>query len=45
MGLILLANTRFGVSLDWIEDWWPVAIIAFGGYLAYRAVQEKSESD
>lgn len=45
VGLVLLANTRFGVSLDWIEYWWPVAIIAFGGYLAYKAIQDKSESE
>lgn len=45
IGLILLANTRFGVSLDWIEDWWPLAIVGFGGYLVYKAVQEKSDHD
>ncbi|MFQ5526430.1 MAG: hypothetical protein ACE5GX_09245 [Thermoanaerobaculia bacterium] len=43
VGLILLANTRFGVSLDWIEEWWPLAIVGFGGYLAYKALQEKSD--
>ena len=45
VGLILLANTRFGMSLDWIEDWWPLAIVGFGGYLAFKAVQEKSDSE
>jgi len=39
IGLVLLANTRFGMSLAWIEDWWPLAIVAFGGYLVYRAVR------
>lgn len=42
LGLVLLANTRFGVSLDWIEDWWPAAIVAFGGFLIYRASQESA---
>lgn len=42
LGFVLLLHTRFDVSLDWIEDWWPVALIAFGAYLVYKARQEKS---
>ena len=45
VGLILLANTILGVSLAWIEDWWPLAIVAFGGYLAYKAIQQKSQGE
>ncbi len=45
VGAILLANTRFGVSLDWVEDWWPAAIIGFGGYLVFKAMQEKAGAD
>lgn len=41
LGIVLLMNTRFGVSLEWIEDWWPVAVIGFGGYLIYKAKQER----
>ena len=25
VGLILLLSTQFGVSLAWVEEWWPVA--------------------
>ncbi len=42
IGMILLAHTRFGLSLDWVEQWWPAAIIAFGAYLAYKAIAEKA---
>ncbi|MDX1490722.1 MAG: hypothetical protein R3332_05510 [Pseudohongiellaceae bacterium] len=42
VGLIALSNTRFGISLDWIEDWWPIAPIALGIYLVYGALKEKS---
>ena len=42
IGLVLLANTRFDMSLAWIEDWWPAAIVAFGAYLVYRAIGEKT---
>ena len=41
VGVILLLNTRFGISLDWIEEWWPVALIGFGAYLLAKAVQER----
>lgn len=42
IGLILLSNTLFGASLEWLESWWPVVLVGFGGYLVYRAMQEKS---
>ena len=40
-GFILLLHTRFGVSLDWLEYWWPVAPMLFGAYLVFKAIQEK----
>jgi len=45
VGLVLLGHTRFGASLDWLEEWWPVAIIAFGAYLGYKALREKTASE
>ncbi len=41
VGSVLLAHTRFGVSLDWIEDWWPLALVVFGAYLAFKGWQER----
>ena len=38
---ILLLNTRFGVSLAWVEQWWPVAPMALGVYLVAKAIQER----
>ncbi len=43
LGALLLSNTRFGVSLVWIEDWWPAAVIGFGLYLVYRALRDRWE--
>lgn len=37
VGLVLLSRTLFGVSLEWTEDWWPLAIVLFGGYLIFKA--------
>ena len=42
LGVILLANTLGGFSLDWIEEWWPVAPILLGVYLVWKAIQERS---
>jgi TM2 domain-containing membrane protein YozV len=39
-GAIALSNTRFGYSLDWIEDWWPVFPLALGAYLLARGVMD-----
>ncbi len=44
IGFLLLLNTRFGVSLEWIEEWWPVAPMLFGAFLLYRAVRDKQSS-
>jgi hypothetical protein len=41
-GFVLLLHTRFDMSLDWVDEWWPVALIGFGAYLVYKARQEKN---
>lgn len=40
-GVVLLLHTRFGVPLDWLEEWWPAALILFGGYLVWKAWQDR----
>ena len=45
VGFVLLLNTRFGVSLDWVEEWWPAAPILFGAFLLYRAIQDRRASE
>ncbi len=45
LGVILVAHTRFDVNLDWLEDWWPVLLIALGGWLIYKARSEKAARD
>ena len=37
VGILLLAHTAFGMSLAWLKEWWPVAVILFGGYLFLKA--------
>jgi TM2 domain-containing membrane protein YozV len=38
VGGVLLSHTRFGVPLDWLNEWWPAALILFGVYLVVRSV-------
>ena len=40
-GFILLLNTRWNVSLAWLDEWWPLAPILLGLYLFGKAVQER----
>jgi TM2 domain-containing membrane protein YozV len=41
IGFILLLHTRYGVSLEWIEEWWPVAPMLLGAYLVIKAIQDR----
>jgi hypothetical protein len=45
LGGILLANTALGISLAWLEDWWPLLPILFGVYLVVKATKEKASDD
>ncbi len=41
VGAIALSHTLFNVPLEWVEDWWPLALVAMGAWLVYRAVQDR----
>jgi len=41
-GLVVLAFTRFGLPIEVLEQWWPLAPVAFGAYLIYRDRQDKA---
>ncbi|MES3007543.1 MAG: DUF5668 domain-containing protein [Pseudomonadota bacterium] len=42
-GVIALSNTLFNLPLDWLNEWWPLAPIALGAYLVYRARQDQQD--
>lgn len=42
-GILALSNTLFNLPLDWLEDWWPIAPIALGAYLVYRARKDEMQ--
>ena len=36
LGLFFLAHTRFGMPMEWLEEWWPMALVIFGVFLVYQ---------
>jgi len=43
-GGIILSHTAYGLSLTWLEDWWPAGLFLMGGYLIVKGVQERTTS-
>jgi hypothetical protein len=43
VGGLALAYTRFGISLQWLDRWWPLALVILGGYLIYKSYVSKKK--
>jgi hypothetical protein len=41
-GVVLFSHTMFGVPLDWIAQWWPLALVAVGAWLIVADRRAKS---
>jgi 1,4-dihydroxy-2-naphthoate octaprenyltransferase len=41
VGLLILLHNAFGMSMYWLEDWWPIIPIAFGAYLLYQGISDR----
>lgn len=44
-GFVLLLHTRFGMPLDFLEEWWPVIPMMLGAYLLTRALRDRAVRD
>jgi hypothetical protein len=42
VGAIALSHTAFGLSIEWLAEWWPVAPIILGSYLFYQAYVDRN---
>lgn len=40
-GLVLFSHTMFGLSLAWVGRWWPIGLVAVGGWLIYEDLKAK----
>ena len=45
VGAIALSHTLFGVPLEWLDKWWPLAVIGLGAWLAYPSIAKKKKTD
>jgi hypothetical protein len=43
VGTVLLMQTRLGLDMRWLEDWWPVGIIAAGVWIV-RSSMKRGQS-
>lgn len=43
-GFVIFSNTMFGLSLEWLERWWPVGLVAVGVYLIYSAMKDRAKA-
>lgn len=37
LGLLLFLNRNFDISLEWLEDWWPLGVMGLGIWLIVKA--------
>jgi len=41
VGALAFAHLQFGMSLQWLERWWPAALVLTGAYLIYQSWTSK----
>ena len=45
IGLFFLADRIFTIDLSFLLDWWPVLLVAFGGWQVFAYFQERKRRD
>ncbi len=40
-GVVLFANTALGMSLEWLNQWWPMALVLAGVYLLFASLRAR----
>lgn len=40
VGVLIVLDLNFNVSLAWLENWWPLILVGFGGWLIVKGRQE-----
>jgi len=45
VGAIALLHTKLGVSMRWLEDWWPLLLIGLGAYLFHKSRRDREETE
>ncbi len=42
-GTLAFAHLQYGMSLEWLERWWPIALVLTGAYLIYQSWAAKKK--
>jgi hypothetical protein len=37
VGAIFFMDTKLNMDMEWLEEWWPVALVVAGVWLIYKA--------
>ena len=45
VGVTLFLNTMFDVPLDWLAQWWPLALVGAGAWLIYADRRAKAQAE
>lgn len=43
VGVVAFAHIQFGMSLQWMERWWPLALVLVGGFLIYQSAAARKK--
>jgi len=43
LGIMFFLNSRYDVNLDFLLDWWPLALVAIGVNLMYKNIKSRSK--
>jgi len=41
-GLLLFAHTMFGLPMEWVTKWWPLALVLVGVWLVYASIRART---
>jgi hypothetical protein len=41
VGTLALLEQRFGVSMEWVYQWWPAGLVLLGVYLLVKAIRDR----
>ena len=41
VGVLFILDLNFGVSLEWLENWWPLSLVGFGAWLILKGRQRE----
>ena len=42
VGVLSLLSLRFGISMDWLMNWWPAGLVLAGLYLVVKAISDRA---